>query len=890
MTSTRPIPASLLAVATLIIGVRGAITPTFPGGGNVTFTTGQACSFSYGLDTTKTWTNMAVDLMSGANLQMVNVTRIVQGVDATTGTGTYNYTCPAVTPNSDIYFYQFVNEAPTTPEKLWTSRFTIAAANGSVVAPMNPSQPNEDPIPWGVGSLDTSSSSTATPGASNTAIGSTASVPLATSTGAANVSATSTSTSTSPDPASPTSTIANPVKQVFEGTCGWNNLCPEIAPCCSEWGNCGTGRSCLAGCNPLGSFGPGACAPVASCQSTNITFRDNSRLLTRGSSWNGDSAKFDFIMDSIGRNSTNWVLQNKLMLTLTEDNGGTRVSSTRSMLYGNFTARMKVPSLAGVVTSFSLISGANDEIDWEFTTANDTSAFTSYFWLGDPAEYKTGMQLSIPNRTVDYQDYGINWGPDLLEWTVNGVVVRNVTKASTEDPAKKGLFHYPQTPSRIQLSIWAAGIDSEPQGTIDWSGGKVDWLSSNYTQGNLGDPGFYAAYVEKISIECHDLSVVNFSSTPASAAYSPIRWSLATGLPPSTIASISQSATATAPTSSPALGSVVSSLGAAASSTPPSITGSIASIESEVRVPRRHLVALESRDLLYDPKLLLENLTTSYIYSGNDTNGQLVFFGTNASAVIFDSGSTGYNMTDLTAGGVGAPAGQLASSASAQGGTLTNPGIFPTTNVGTTTFGASTGTLSPTASPSTIAEKWDSLSTAAHTGVYIGGGVAALLLVAGIGFLWNKASSSRASGQNPGSGPGAAEGAYGAGLGKYQAVDNQGEMLPSEKLYGGSVGLGPGQSLYQGGAMSWDSRPSSLAASEVSSAAPLLPAPRMGVSQGGSSYQDPPFQVSYGREAPATTASAQQYQGGYVPSSSLKKNKSVLAQYQPGYVPEAERS
>ena len=57
-----------------------------------------------------------------------------------------------MTPNSAIYFYQF--STPAAPKNLtWTTRFTIAASDGSVTAPANDTQPDGQKIPWGVGEL-----------------------------------------------------------------------------------------------------------------------------------------------------------------------------------------------------------------------------------------------------------------------------------------------------------------------------------------------------------------------------------------------------------------------------------------------------------------------------------------------------------------------------------------------------------------------------------------------------------------------------------------------------------------------------------------------------------------------------------------------------------------
>lgn len=58
--------------------------------------------------------------------------------------------------------------------------------------------------------------------------------------------------------------------------------------------------------------------------------------------------------------------------------------------------------------------------------------------------------------------------------------------------------NYPQTPSRVQLSLWPGGLPSNGKGTIEWAGGLVDW-DSQYMQN-----GYYYASVKDISVECYD--------------------------------------------------------------------------------------------------------------------------------------------------------------------------------------------------------------------------------------------------------------------------------------------------------------------------------------------------------------------------------------------------
>jgi hypothetical protein len=65
---------------------------------------------------------------------------------------TYSYPCPSVSPNSAIYFYQFT--CPASKNVYWTTRFTIANAQGQSTPPTQSTQPGTNaPIPWGTGTL-----------------------------------------------------------------------------------------------------------------------------------------------------------------------------------------------------------------------------------------------------------------------------------------------------------------------------------------------------------------------------------------------------------------------------------------------------------------------------------------------------------------------------------------------------------------------------------------------------------------------------------------------------------------------------------------------------------------------------------------------------------------
>jgi len=60
-------------------------------------------------------------------------------------------------------------------------------------------------------------------------------------------------------------------------------------------------------------------------------------------------------------------------------------------------------------------------------------------------------------------------------------------------------WNFPQTPARVQLSIWPGGAASNAQGTIDWAGGPIDWNSEAIQQ-----DGYYYATVSDVTIECYN--------------------------------------------------------------------------------------------------------------------------------------------------------------------------------------------------------------------------------------------------------------------------------------------------------------------------------------------------------------------------------------------------
>jgi len=143
--------------------VRADVTPTAPAPG-AKYSEGGLCNIAWLGDKSSTtlWKNMAIELMSGNNTDMVFITTVATGQDGTKDNPNYSYPCPNVTPNSPIYFYQFT--APLATNLTWTGRFTITTPSGGTTPPENNSTDADgNIIYWGIGGLVDPSSAVAAP-------------------------------------------------------------------------------------------------------------------------------------------------------------------------------------------------------------------------------------------------------------------------------------------------------------------------------------------------------------------------------------------------------------------------------------------------------------------------------------------------------------------------------------------------------------------------------------------------------------------------------------------------------------------------------------------------------------------------------------------------------
>ncbi len=123
------------------------------------------------------------------------------------------------------------------------------------------------------------------------------------------------------------------------------------------------------------------------------------------------------------------------------------------------------------------------------------------------------MNISLSDTFENYHTYEIDWTPDEINWLVDGQVGRTKKRSDTWN-ATANQWAFPQTPSRVQLSLWPAGLASNGQGTIDWAGGLVDWDSPD-----IKANGYYYAAFESVTVSCYNATSPPGTNTGVSYYY-----------------------------------------------------------------------------------------------------------------------------------------------------------------------------------------------------------------------------------------------------------------------------------------------------------------------------------------------------------------------------------
>ncbi|EXJ70614.1 murein transglycosylase [Cladophialophora psammophila CBS 110553] len=164
------------------------------------------------------------------------------------------------------------------------------------------------------------------------------------------------------------------------------------------------------------------------------------------------------------------------------------------VLFGRIEVVVQAAPGAGIITSSVMMSDDLDEIDWEWSGNNFAGSSgavqTNYFGKGQVGNSDRGSQPVVDDPEHKFHTYALDWQPDKLVWSIDGVAVRTLKN----NGATTGSYQYPQTPSRLHLGLWCSGDPSTPYGTVYWGGGYTNFSAAPFS-----------AYVKSVKITTNNV-------------------------------------------------------------------------------------------------------------------------------------------------------------------------------------------------------------------------------------------------------------------------------------------------------------------------------------------------------------------------------------------------
>jgi len=230
------------------------------------------------------------------------------------------------------------------------------------------------------------------------------------------------------------------------------------------------------------------------CKSFTDTFTSKNTIVLQ-EKYNGKpSPKGPNWIDLSGTNGKGTVIgKNGLELLLIPPKKGqkyayaTTLTSAYRMQYGTVIAEMKMNETPGFVNAFIMMSPAGDEIDWEFVGKEPTVGQSNFYFQDYKFYGVNGGQHKINGpANATYHKYGFHWDPNVIQWSIDGVIVRTVTKAQTWNPCDKK-YHFPYQGGNIQLGVWDGSTSPS------WSNGPINWKI-------IKSP--LIAYVKSVTVSC----------------------------------------------------------------------------------------------------------------------------------------------------------------------------------------------------------------------------------------------------------------------------------------------------------------------------------------------------------------------------------------------------
>jgi len=143
---------------------------------------------------------------------------------------------------------------------------------------------------------------------------------------------------------------------------------------------------------------------------------------------------------------------------------------------------MQVAPGTGMISAVVLMSDDLDEIDIGEWSGNNFAANhgiwqTNYFGKGLTGNYDRSTAENVESPQTQFHTYTVDWSPTSIVWSLDGRAVRTLNNNGATD----GAYQFPQSPSRLHLSLWTGGDADSAPGVVGWAGGYTDLSKVPYT-------------------------------------------------------------------------------------------------------------------------------------------------------------------------------------------------------------------------------------------------------------------------------------------------------------------------------------------------------------------------------------------------------------------------
>ena len=168
---------------------------------------------------------------------------------------------------------------------------------------------------------------------------------------------------------------------------------------------------------------------------------------------------------------------NYLNLTMTQINGkgiGSRISTTNYFRYGRIDVTLKVSKGVNVINGFYIEADNGDMVVFNIiqNIENKNSIIETNFFYKGNLLYDINAQYFTSDIILydTFNTYSIVWYPTYYEWRLNNILLRTVTIDDTDS--------YPDSPSKIKLSIWEGPVST-------WAGPGIKWDKTSFYTSTL---------------------------------------------------------------------------------------------------------------------------------------------------------------------------------------------------------------------------------------------------------------------------------------------------------------------------------------------------------------------------------------------------------------------